>query len=68
MRRFRPLSALLALALLTSCSHGNVARSEEPTTSKTPTEPQPLHLTRVAQRQTNSKTIYSNLPRESVLK
>jgi N-acyl-phosphatidylethanolamine-hydrolysing phospholipase D len=64
MRRLRPLSALIAFAMLTGCSSSTVARSEE---ANTPSEPQPLHHA----RRTASGTFennYSNLPRGSVWK
>jgi N-acyl-phosphatidylethanolamine-hydrolysing phospholipase D len=64
MRRFRPVSALVTLALLAGCSHGNTAPADE---AAMPSEPQPLHHA----RRTSSGVFennYNNLPRASLLK
>ncbi len=64
MRRFRPFSALLAFMVITGCSNGTVARSEE---TAMPAEPQPLHH---ARRNASGvfENNYNNLPRASLLK
>ncbi len=64
MRRFRPISTLIAFAMLAGCSGGTVARGEE---AAMPSDPQPLHHA----RRTSSGAFennYSNEPRGSVWK
>jgi N-acyl-phosphatidylethanolamine-hydrolysing phospholipase D len=64
MRRFRPFSALFMLVMVTGCTNGTVARSEEPPASS---EPQPLHhARRTASGQFENN--YATPPRQSVWK
>ncbi len=63
MHRFRPLSVLITLTLLTGCTHHNAARSEERNTSDAP---QPLHHARRSPSGVFENNY--NLPRESLLK